>query len=151
MTIKTFRGLMAADDIDTIVLHTNDGTTGYRIVSLDIMSNTPGIGDVDHVIQVFSVKPTAASASVDFASQELLGVAFLRQDADASNITARYAQHIIFDNVTFNQDIYVTLKNARGSSIACNYVLNLEQVKLDLNENTVATLKDIRNIQQPAV
>jgi len=27
-----------------------------------------------------------------------------------------------------------------------NYYIELEQVKLDLNENTVATLKDIRNI-----
>jgi len=146
MTIKTFNGLMEPDAIDTIVLHTNDGSTGYRIVSLDIMSKTPGVGDVDHVVQIFSVKQTAASATVDFSNQELLGVAFLRQDADASNITARYAQHIIFDNIIFNQDIYVTLKNARGNAVPCNYLIKLEQVKLDLNENTVATLKDIRNL-----
>ena len=28
-----------------------------------------------------------------------------------------------------------------------NYYVELEQMKLDLNENTVATLKDIRNIE----
>jgi len=31
--------------------------------------------------------------------------------------------------------------------VACNYYLELEQFKLDLNENTVATLKNIRNIK----
>jgi len=30
--IKTFRGLIADNAIDVIVLHTNDGYTGYRIV-----------------------------------------------------------------------------------------------------------------------
>ena len=30
-----------------------------------------------------------------------------------------------------------------------NYYIELEQMKLDLSENTVATLKDIRNIEQP--
>jgi hypothetical protein len=46
--------------------------------------------------------------------------------------------------MTFNQDIFITLGSQSGAS--CNYYIELEQVKLDLNENTVATLKDIRNI-----
>ena len=46
----------------------------------------------------------------------------------------------------FNQDIYVTHKDvAVGQTV--NYYIELEQIKLDLNENTVATLKDIRNIE----
>ena len=52
---------------------------------------------------------------------------------------------IIFDKEIFNQDIYITSKTITGSDEA-NYYIELEQVKLDLNENTVATLKDIRNI-----
>ena len=46
MPIKTFRGLMAADTQDTIVLHTNTGSTGYRIVKFQIMGNTPGTAEV---------------------------------------------------------------------------------------------------------
>jgi len=148
--IKTFRGLMADGTQDTISLHTNNGSTGYRMVKFEIISNTPGIGDVDHVVKVYTVSQSAITATINFADNELIGAAFLFQDADASNITARYAQHIFFDNMTFNQDIFVTLENARGSSIACNYLIELEQVKLDISESTVATLKDIRNRKRTA-
>ncbi len=152
MPIKSFRGLIGHDSVQVVALHTNNGSTGYRIVELDIMYNTPGVGDVDHVLQVFSVRQTSASSEVDFSDPTLLGAAFLRQDADAANITGRMGEHIIFDNVVFNQDIYITLKNAvvspgTASTAPCNYIIKLEQVKLDLNENTVATLKDIRNIE----
>ena len=33
-----------------------------------------------------------------------------------------------------------------GSAAICNYHIELEQMKLDLSEQTVATLKDIRNV-----
>ena len=73
----------------------------------------------------------------------MLGVAFLTNSA-----TTGYPadQMIIFDNMTFNQDIYVTHEDTVGSQ-PCNYYIELEQIKLDLTENTVATLKDIRNIE----
>ena len=51
--------------------------------------------------------------------------------------------------MTFNQDIYVTVSSLVGNPYVI-YYLELEQVKLDLSENTVATLKDIRNLEQPA-
>ena len=49
----------------------------------------------------------------------------------------------MFDNVTFNQDIYVTHTDT-NSAIPINYYIELEQRKIDLNEATVATLKDMR-------
>ena len=42
----------------------------------------------------------------------------------------------VVDNVSLDVEV--------GESV--NYYIELEQIKLDLNENTVATLKDIRNI-----
>jgi len=50
---------------------------------------------------------------------------------------------IIFDNVTFNQDIFITAIDI-GAAAECNYYLELEQFTLDLSEATVATLKDMR-------
>ena len=146
MPIKSFRGQLTNNEIRKIFLHTTTGSTGYRIKKMQIFTAKPGIGDVDHIVQLFTVEPTTASADVDFENQTLLGAAFLREDADAANITARMSDIAVFDNITFNQDIYVTLKNARDNAKDCNFYIELEQVKLDLNENTVATLKDIRNI-----
>jgi len=132
--------------MDVVPLQTNNGKIGYKIVELQIMPKTPGVGDVDHILQVFSIAQAAASATVDFSSQQLVGAAFFRQDANYSDITGRMGSAVIFDNVTFNQDIHITLKNARGNAVPCNYLLKLEQMELDLSEQTVATLKDIRNI-----
>lgn len=152
MKIKTFRGKMGNNTAERIRLSTNDGLTGYQIKSLKIISETPGIGDTDHVLQVFSTdnynfgSPFSA-LTVDFTNPTLMAVAFFRQDADAANITARMSETVIFDNTKVNQDIWITHQDARGSSIMCNYYLELEQVKLDLNEATVATLKDLRGAQ----
>ena len=57
---------------------------------------------------------------------------------------------VVFDNEIFNQDIYITHTDAHATG-ECNYYIELEQIKLDLNENTVATLKDIRNIEASSV
>ena len=46
---------------------------------------------------------------------------------------------------SFNQDIYVTMKDS-STGESCNYYIELEQMKLNLDEQTVATLKDIRNV-----
>ena len=49
------------------------------------------------------------------------------------------------DNEIINQDIEIGNKESQGNSM--NYYIELEQIKLDLNENTVSTLKDIRNVE----
>ena len=143
MPIKTFRGLIADGAQDTITLHTNNGSTGYRIKNFDIITTRPGYDDYESIIKIYSVPQTAVDSVIDFSSQDLLGVAF--QAGHASSHAYPTTQVIIFDNMVFNQDIYVTHTELR-STIACNYMIELEQVKLDLNENTVATLKDIRNL-----
>jgi len=142
MPIKTFRGLMSDSTTDKISLHTIDGSTGYRIKSLQLMSNNPAAVDQESVIQVWSVPQTGTpSLLVDFSNQTLLAVGFMEGGGAHTALTN---ETIVFDNMTFNQDIYITHQDQQGG--LCNYYLELEQVKLDLNENTVATLKDIRNV-----
>jgi len=139
--IKTFRGSLADNGIDTIVLHTNDGSTGYKIVKFQIMGEEPGNSIQESIVQIFKVAQTTASGVIDFSDNTLLGVAILQMhDSSAYQFTT----DVIFDREIFNQDIYVTHKDVDGTR-PCNYYLELEQVKLDLSENTVATLKDIRN------
>jgi len=146
MTIKTFRGLIASGVQDTIVLHTNDGSTGYRIVKFELIGNNPQVGNQESVIKIYKVSQSAIDGLIDFSDNTLLGVGiFKNYGAVDYNIN----DQVIFDQEIFNQDIYVTHTDTAGSALACNYYIELEQVKLDLSENTVATLKDIRNITAP--
>lgn len=144
MVVKSFRGLIADGGIDTISLHTNDGSTGYRIVKFQLMGHNPGdnsLGSYEHVVQIFKVPQSSASATIDFSNQTLLaaGLCFGNTSPQFNDTTS-----ILFDNEVFNQDIYITHVD-EDAATPVNYYIELEQIKLDLNENTVATLKDIRN------
>jgi len=143
--IKTFRGLIPDGGQDTVVLHTNDGSTGYRIVKFQVMPKLPGTVAAEHVVQVFKVEQTTVPTTnpeIDFSNNTLLAAAVVGNSTNATQYSPIGA--IIFDNEVFNQDIFVTHTEANASE-ECNYYLELEQVKLDLSESTVATLKDIRN------
>ncbi len=146
--IKTFRGLIADNAQDTIVLHTNDGSTGYRIVKLQIIPNTPyDQNAAEHVLKIYKVNQNPPSGSlidgvVDFSDNTLLGVAIINNNTTGYQYPS--IPTIIFDTEVFNQDIFITHIDM-VNAVACNYYLELEQVKLDMMENTVATLKDIRN------
>ncbi len=143
MPIKSFRGLIADDSIDTISLHTNDGATGYRIVKFQIIPEKPGTATGEHTVKIFKTPQTGTPpAAIDFSDQTMLAVAFIENGSGVGNMQPDV---IIFDNEIFNQDIYITHNDESGTE-NCNYYFELEQMKLDLNENTVATLKDIRNI-----
>ena len=138
--IKTFRGMIADGAVDTIVLHTNDGSVGYRIVKFEVIQEQPGVQDTESTVTISKIDFTPSN-SIDLSANTLLGVAYF-----SSNAAAAYPQNsttIIFDQEIFNQDIYVGSNDIHGKNM--NYYIELEQIKLDLNENTVATLKDIRN------
>ena len=145
--IKTFRGMIDSalgnDAQDTIVLHTNNGSTGYRIVQFDIFPNQPGAQTTEGVVKIFKVAQTTVDALVDFADQTLLAAAYYTQYTGA-NTTANTIIEI-FDQEVFNQDIYVVYDELGGTQQSMNYYLVLEQIKLDKLENTVATLKNIKN------
>ena len=139
--IKTFRGLIADGAQDTIVLHTNDGSTGYRVVKFNIMPETPMDGSEQQaVVKIYKIEQATITDDVDFSDNKLVGVALMRQTADIV-----YDQTIMFDREVFNQDIYVTFEDQGSSGKGINYYIELEQIKLDLSESTVATLKDIKN------
>ena len=149
MPIRSFRGMIDSslgnDAIDTISLHTNDGSTGYRIVKMQIFPNQPGAIDTEGTVKVYKIPQTTVDALVDFEDNTLLAAAYYTQN-DGPNTTANTLISI-FDNEIFNQDIFVTYDEIGGTQQKMNYYIELEQIKLDLSENTVATLKDIRNIE----
>jgi len=144
MTIKTFRGLIASGAQDTIVLHTNDGSTGYKIVKFQCMQD--GFGNSEMVIKIYKISQSTITNTIDFSDNTLLAACMISGSSSAEAYPEDTT--IIFDGEVFNQDIYVTAA-VSSSADPTNYYIELEQVKLDLNENTVATLKDIRNITAP--
>jgi hypothetical protein len=138
--IKTFRALLAADGQDTIRLSTINGMTGYRIKKFQLMPELPGTTSYELIVKVWTVEQDTIDSTVDFSNSRLLAAAYLE---GLTSTTPGDELSVIFDNITFNQDIFITCKNENGSNGA-NYYLELEQTKLDLSEATVATLKDMR-------
>jgi hypothetical protein len=139
--IKSFRGRLDDGESNTIALHTNNGLIGYRIVKLQIISERPGHTNAENLFKIWSTTQTAAPDEyVDFSDQRLLAVAYYSNHAtDKVDATT-----IIFDNVVFNQDLFIEHKDI-DTDEACNYYIELEQINLSLDEQTVATLKNIRN------
>ena len=147
MPIKSFRGQIADITTDTIVLHTNNGSTGYRIVKFEIMPAAPGTVSQETICKIFKIPQTSTpTGTIDFSDNTLLAAAYYQDSQSAGD---NQATTIIFDNEIFNQDIFITNKDVSGNDpgAAINYHIELEQIKLSLDKNTVATLKDIRNIE----
>jgi len=138
--IKTFRGLLADGVQDTIVLHTNDGSMGYRLKKFEVITEKPGQANVEATVTISKVSFTPLN-TIDLSNNTILGVAFYSGNSSAHIYPT--SQVMIFDQEVFNQDIYVGNNDLQGE--AMNYYIELELIKLDLNENTVATLKNIKN------
>ena len=115
---------------------------GYRMKKFEIIGKQPGTENVELTGKIYSMKQASIDSEIDFSDNTLLAVAYLEQNSGSNY---QPGPIIIFDNVTFNQDIYLTCLDDSGSARPMNYHIELEQVKLDINESTVATLKDIRN------
>ena len=106
------------------------------------MPANPGAQDSINIVKIYSIPQSALDALIDFSDNTLLAAGTVQNTASYA-----YGEYnvIVFDNIIFNQDIHIYNKDyATGESI--NYHLELEQMKLDLSEQTVATLKDIRNV-----
>jgi hypothetical protein len=137
--IKTFRGQIADSTVETIRLSTNNGMIGYKIKKLSIMPTT--FQNAELIVRIWSRSPDTISDPINFDDNSMLAVGMY--SSSSTGETNPEDEICIFDNVTFNQDIFITntgISNAQNM----NYYLELEQVSLDLGEATVATLKDMR-------
>jgi len=148
--IKSFRGLLGDGAQDTILLHTNKGEMGYRIVKFQLI----GIDcseDMETTVKIFKTDQTVGTltitADINFSDNTMLAAAIWSQHSDAHGSPEDLS--VIFDQEIFNQDIYVTNKGVTYTK-SINYYIELEQFKLNLDESTVATLKDVRNTALPA-
>ena len=139
--MKSFRGQLADTEVETIRLSTNNGLTGYRINKFQLIgidANTAYEG----IVQVFSTIRTTAPDFITFDDPTLLAAGIIQMSTAGQDSAYDY---VVFDSAIFNQDIFICHdEKSAGAGNAVNYYLELEQVKLDLTEATVATLKDMR-------
>ena len=143
--IISFRGQLDMGTEERIPLSTIRGLIGYKVNKFQIISSTPGVGNVEFIAQIYKTENADnINTTPDFSDNRLLAVSYLKERAN--DFYGHGVGPIIFDNEKFNQDIFVNITDAAGGTVPCNYYIELEQMSLDLNEQTVATLKDIRNV-----
>ena len=141
---KTFRGLMADGDQQRIRLSTNTGLMGYKIHTFRGIPENVGTVTCEGIFQIFTTERSSvptSGATVDFTDPTLLGVCVARTTTDVG--TYGSDDFVVFDDIKFNQDIFITYTDNQDSNPS-NYYIELEQVKLSKDEATVATLKDMR-------
>ena len=144
--IKTFRGKIPPTVEEKIHLSTNTGMTGYRIRKFQIISANPGdVAAVELVMKIRITSDPNIGPAVDFNDTDLLAVAYYQDNNSSSYVSS---QDIIFDQETFNQDIFITCSDANSGSVPGNFYIELEQFPLDLNSSTYHTLKNIRSRTQ---
>tara|TARA_Y100001963_G_scaffold77747_1_gene107738 strand:+ start:174 stop:620 length:447 start_codon:yes stop_codon:yes gene_type:complete len=144
--IKTFRGKLSMGLQERIHLSTADGLTGYKIKNFQIISAQPGIAAHELVAKIFTTDQTnSVTAEVNFNDPDLIAVTALYSRTPTSSVVT---EQIIVDSETINQDIFVTIADASGATTDCNFYIELEQFKLNINESTFTTLKNIRSNQQ---
>jgi len=141
--IISYRGKLADGAQESIPLQTINGMKGYRIVKFELFGAAPGATSYEHVVKIYKTQQSSVDGLVDFSDNRLLAAGFLGAYSSVANSTVNHI--VTFDGEIFNQDIFVTHVEVDGD-LTCNYYIELEQMPLDLNEQTVATLKDIRNV-----
>ena len=141
MKVKSFRGKLASGTQERIRLSTNNGLTGYKIVKFQLFpTDNYGTSNQEMVSKVSTQIFANVNDAVDFSDPTLLAVNYFGLNTSAGQT----GEMVVFDNIGFNQDIHISYVDNGGSTLSANYYLELEVVKLDLNEATVATLKDMR-------
>lgn len=136
--VHSFRGLLADGGQDEINLERSNVTLAYRIVKFQIISNVTlsATATVDHVVKVWKEEQTSiptGSAVIDLTDTDLLAVGVYAQGA-----SLEYTNVIVFDNVLFSRNIYVTATDNDGAD-SVNYYLELEEVPV--NSATLMQLK----------
>ena len=138
--MKSFRGKLADSEQQRISLSTNNGLTGYTIKKFELMP-IDADEDVESTVKVYSVEQSTVDADIDFNQNTLLAVGIIRA---GTGVSQPLTVITVFDNVKFNQDIFISYRDNETADKTINYYIELEQIKLNLDEATVATLKDMR-------
>ena len=132
--IKSFKGKLASGEQEKIPLSGGADNIGYRIVKMELMSETPGIGsNAEHIVKVYKKKQSSVSGTIDFDDDSLLAAGWLPMKTSnfltSENIT-------LFDDEVVNQDVFVTAIDVDGGE-PINFLIHMEEVKINDREAAV--------------
>ena len=142
MKTISYKGNIINGNQDRISLATIKGKIGYRIIKMQLIGEDPGNVSIEATMKVYSIPQTSVDGVINFTDDTLLAAGHYNK---STSVSGPLEDIIVFDNMTFNQDIYITCSSTADTS--CNYYIELEQIALSDLEATMATLKDIRAIE----
>jgi len=136
--VHSFRGLLDDGGQDEINLERSNVTLAYRIIKLQILPETPfDQASAEHVVKIYRENQSGSiDGVVDFADPDLLGVAIINNNTTGYQYPP--ASNVIFDNVLFSRNIFVTHSELLNT-VKCNYYIELEEVPVG-----AATLMQLR-------
>jgi len=134
--VHSFRGLLAGGGQDKINLERQNVNLAYRIIKFQTVNAAPGTQDIESITQTFRERQDSVVATVDFTNPDLLGVAVYRA---GSSLSEPNTTTIIFDNILFSRNIFVTTQNVGSGTDSINYYIEIEEVPVN-----AATLMQIK-------
>jgi len=141
----SFKGVLDEGLEERIKLATLNGKRGYRITKFHTMDRTPGAANYETTTKIYSKAQGSGSTGVDFTESDLLAASYIEDASAITSVGASMSNTIIFDNVVFNQDIFVNSASLTGTA-GTNYYIELETIALTDVQATQLTLKNLRNI-----
>lgn len=123
--VHSFRGLLGDGGQDEINLERQNVNLAYRIVKFQLMPNNPMTADGEHVVKIYREEQTSIDGVIDFTDTDLIGASIIANETDGKFYPINI--NVIFDNVLFSRNIYVTHVDQHGST-SCNYYIEIEEV-----------------------
>lgn len=134
--VHSFRGLLGDGGQDEINLERSNLNLAYRLIKFEIIGSSPATVAQESTVLIWKDSQSSIVDAIDFSNPDLLAAGFYSNNNTATN----YAEdmQIIFDNVLFSRNIFVTHLESNGSE-SCNYYIEIEEVPV-----TASTLMQIK-------
>jgi len=122
--VHSFRGLLADGGQDEINLERQNVNLAYRVIKFSVMGIDSN-ENIESVLKIYREEQTSIDDAINFTDGDLLGAALISQSATSQNYPDDTS--IIFDNILFSRNIYVTLKGGDYTA-SVNYYIEIEEV-----------------------
>ena len=125
--VHSFRNLINDDGSVEIELERQNLNVAYRIVKFNVIPVNPGVSPSEAIIKVYrenTADVTTPSITIDFSDTNLIAAAYCTVGSTAGGASTII---VIFDNVLFSRNIYVTYKDG-SSETQANFYLEIEEV-----------------------